>query len=209
MYVMFWMDKNNTPHVTYYNFGFYVDWMFMEESLEIWADLCVQDGDHDDPAIAMGAIRFWGGFEYTFEHDSTPKLGLDILFIQGQEDDTLAFNVLKEDYDRTFVAEAYGDILPRANEGYISVQLQGGMSSLYDGKLELGGTVTWFQADGDLSGNRGDGLGYEVDLFGIYHYSEDVTFAAAMGYFLPDEDLAGFDDPDAVTLFVFQVWLDF
>jgi len=208
-YVVLLKDNRAADAADYNMIGLYTR-SDLTDDINVLADLCYQDGDV--PSADIGSFRLWTCVEYAFSSSPLkPVVGLDFFYLEGANGDTRAFKLVKPDFARTLIAESgkYCGLLPRDNEGYFSAQLQFGLRNVRDGEFEVGGTLTWFRADGDLPAGRDKGIGWEVDAFAVWNYTEDVSFSAAVACFVPDEDFAGASDPDSLWLAIFATRLDF
>jgi hypothetical protein len=192
-----------------------IDYFLMdEEALELYFELVYQGGDAHAVPNDLGTLALNLGAEYTFSDiETVPYIGLDITYFQGQDGTTYGYARLANNWNKTLIAEnGFASVtnMDQANTpGYLGVKLIGGMKNIMDEKIMIDFVFAWFKADGDLAGARQDGIGFEFDAVASYWYTEDVVFTLGLGYFVPDEDLAGFADPDAVMMAVFACTITF
>jgi hypothetical protein len=101
------------------------------------------------------------------------------------------------------------DIIPLANV----LTLQGGLHFDPRADWTIGATFIWAQLDEDvtISGQKEDDLGFEVDIWAEYRYSDQTTMGFGLGLFFADDatplaggGFAGNDD-DLAFLFYGQV----
>jgi hypothetical protein len=193
------------------NFG--VDYFLMdEEALELYFEFVYQDGDAHSASYDLGTFALNLGAEYTFHSiETVPYIGLDITYYQGVDGASYSYSRIVADWTKTLIVENdFNGPITNMTPGWLGVKLVGGMKNVMDEKIWIDFVFAWFKADGDLSPiTRGDGIGFEVDAVASYWYTEDVVFTLGFGYFVPDEDLAGFADPDAVWLAVFACTITF
>lgn len=102
------------------------------------------------------------------------------------------------------------DIVPLTNV----ITLQGGIHFDPRADWTVGATVIWAQLD-EENVNNDDDIGFEIDLFADYRYSDQTTFGFGLGLFFADDaaplvngGFAGNDD-DVAVLFYTQVLVVF
>jgi hypothetical protein len=190
-----------------------IDYFLMdEEALELYFELAYQAGDSHVAANDLGTMAINMGAEYTFSSiETVPYIGIDVTYFQGVDGTTYGYQNIVADWTKTLIVENnFMGPITNMTPGWLGVKLVGGMKNVMDEKIMLDFVFGWFKADGDLVPiGRGDGIGFEVDAVASYWYTEDVVFTLGFGYFVPDEDLAGFADPDAVWLAVFACTITF
>lgn len=190
-----------------------IDYFLMdEEALELYFELAYQAGDSHVAANDLGTMAINMGAEYTFSSiETVPYIGIDVTYFQGVDGTTYGYQNIVADWTKTLIVENnFMGPITNMTPGWLGVKLVGGMKNVMDEKIMLDFVFGWFKADGDLTPiTRGDGIGFEVDAVASYWYTEDVVFTLGFGYFVPDEDLAGFADPDAVWLAVFACTITF
>ena len=190
-----------------------IDYFFADEALELYFEFAYQDGDPDaSTGVDLGAFAINGGVEYCFkDSDANPFIGLDVTFFQGDSEGKSAFlNIRSGNWTHTLIAENnMGVNLNNWTPGYIGVKVLGGCKSLMNEKIAIDVIFGYFVASGDLTpAARENGLGWEFDVVATYIYTEDLTLTLGMGYFIPNEDLAG-AHPDNVLLALFAVTILF
>jgi len=174
-----------------------IDYFIQDEALELYAEFAYQAGTTYPGQADLGSVAFNLGAEYTFgDQQSTPYIGLDVTYFQGQKTGTpgtAAYNHFGADFTRTLIAENDSNVLfnPAVVPGWMGVKLVGGMKSVMDDKIALDFIFAWFSANGDMPGGAGKGLGYEFDAVASYLYTEDLVFSLGFGYFKADKDLGG------------------
>lgn len=104
------------------------------------------------------------------------------------------------------------DIVPLTNV----ITVQGGLHFDPRADWTVGATFIWAQHDEDVTvgGNSEDEIGFEIDLFADYRYSDQTTFGFGVGLFFADEGaptLGGFagNDDDVAVLIYTQVLVVF
>jgi hypothetical protein len=199
---------NQAANIWMLNAG--IDYFLMEEeALELYFELVYQAGDAATAGMDLGTLALNLGAEFTFSDiETVPYIGLDVTFVQGQDGTTYAYNMLFNNWTKTLIAESdFRNNNLVLTPGYMGVKLVGGMKNIMDEKIMIDFVFAWFKADGDVPVN--DGIGFEIDAVASYWYTEDVVFTLGLGYFVPDEDLAGFADPDAVMMAIFACTITF
>jgi hypothetical protein len=157
----------------------------------------------------------------TYRWDMTwkPELTLEYVLLSGQGDN-ITTDGIQGDYSawnslyrgkfwtayadfREFVytTDQAGDQSATTNEQFL--QVKGAMKPLED--LLLEGSFTYIWNDDDIvkaaDGNTYDNeIGYEIDLQCTYDYTEDVSFGALAGWFIPGDFYEGPNDKTAIDL---------
>ncbi|MFA4984999.1 MAG: hypothetical protein WC712_00285 [Candidatus Brocadiia bacterium] len=210
-YLLYWNDNNSATPIDYFTIGFAGRHAVVEGKMGLWADISYQTGNSTVATDEFGALRAWVGTEVVFESETKPMVGLDLFYLQGASGNTKAYTQIKHDFDRTLIVESTNWIgfLPRANQGYTSVQGLAGLQSIFKGKCEVMLTFTYFTANGDLPAGQGKGIGTEVDGIFVYNYMENLSFVLGVAWFTPDKDFAGASNPDPTVLAIFNAYLEF
>ncbi|MDZ7816987.1 MAG: hypothetical protein U5N86_13675 [Planctomycetota bacterium] len=206
--------ENLNGDLLYFNGG--IDYFLMDEALELYLEFAYQGGDPHNDSYDFGAVAFDLGAEYTFaDVETVPYLGIEIVYYTGDDSDsgdyTYGFQSPYSNWNRTIIFASdvmYNDVYSDTWSGrpnYWSLMLQGGMKSIADDKFAIDVVFAFFQNTDDVEDK---GIGWEFDVSVSYFYTEDVTFAAGLGYFSPDDDIAG-DDADGALVVIFGVNIDF
>lgn len=149
------------------------------------------------------------GVEYTWNQvDVKPYLGFELVYYQGDDADRngglvdAGFVPWTGEYRRSLIIERRSNMVAAAREtegwydvigmnNYWIAHLNGGMKSIWDGKILLDFGLHYAQAtDETLDNLRGNKIGWEFDVICQYNYSEDLTFSLGLGYFAPHDDFA-------------------
>ncbi|MDZ7816988.1 MAG: hypothetical protein U5N86_13680 [Planctomycetota bacterium] len=149
----------------------------------------------------FGAFAFDLGAESTFRDvEAVPYIGLEIVYYAGADDDTYGYVTFNDNFVKTLVVGVFMNTFYASSSAdapeYWTVMLQGGMKSIADDKFGLDFIFAYYQSTEDIDDK---GIGWEFNAVGSYRYTEDVTFGLGIGYFSPDEDMAG-EDPDAAMV---------
>ncbi len=150
----------------------------------------------------------------TFNANNNFRVFTRFLFAEGADGDDLGYiNLFPERHaqasdDHTAYRARYGimDIIPMDN--VLTVQLGLTFDPATDWTVGL--TGLWATTDEDINGAGDDDIGFEIDLFAEYRYSNETTFSVGVGFFFADESApykgggyAGNND-DVAVLFYLQ-----
>ncbi|MFA4987232.1 MAG: hypothetical protein WC712_11655 [Candidatus Brocadiia bacterium] len=188
--------------------------LMMDGCLDLYGEFVYQGGTAHAAATDLGAFALNAGCEYTFaDVASAPYLGLNVTAYSGAKTGataTAAYDRYTANMNLTLIAENdYFGQLQNWTPGWMGVKLMGGLKKIDGGKFSADFIFGYYRAMGDISPvGRGKGLGYEVDALAEYNYMENLYFVLGLGYFSPDDDLAG-PDPDGVWRVVFAVTAQF
>ena len=128
----------------------------------------------------------------TFNANNNFRIYVRFLFSEGADSDDLGFiHLFPERHaqanrdDHTAYRARYGimDIIPMDN--VLTVQLGLTFDPATDWTVGL--TGLWATTDEDVNGPGDDDIGFEIDLFAEYRYSDETTFSAGIGFFFADE----------------------
>ena len=147
---------------------------------------------------------------YTWQAvDVKPYLAAEIIYYEGNDANRtggltdMGYVGYANEYRRALVFERRSTINnPWARESenfyhvadynnYWAFRLYGGLKSIWDGKISLEGWIHYFAGTDETYDNvRGNGIGWELDIIAVYHYTEDLTFSLGLGYFDASDDFA-------------------
>jgi hypothetical protein len=190
-------NRRDIDNLVHYGLG--IDY-FIGESLEIFAEVAGQSISGEDtanPANDGSAYQFDIGGEYTFsDYESKPQLSLEYYIQSGQEGGDPAWQDVAGGWSAADTDSIYmerngstgKDLNPNigavskgkstlAAGGYSVIRINGSMSPSKSTKIGLG--VHIFKDEDPLVGGSDD-LGTEYDLYGMWKYSQDVTFKAGL-----------------------------
>ena len=126
----------------------------------------------------------------TFNKDNMFRLFARFLFAQGGDNkDSGYIPLFPNRHSNTGFRARYGlfDLMPMTNV----LSLQGGLTFNPDPDWTLGATVVWATADDDnplIAASNGDDYGWEIDVFGEYRYSEQLTVGVGAAFLFPDDE---------------------
>ena len=186
--------SNRSVTATYDNlvhYGIGLDY-FIGESLEVYGEIAGQSISSSVPAGDGSAFQLTLGGEYAFsDYDMKPTIGLEYYLQSGSDASDPAWQSVAggesaADTDSLYT-EASG---ARASDlrhglgpvkkgqgptGYSVIRLNGALSPSKSTKVGLG--VHFFTNENNVTN---DDLGTEIDLYGSWKYSQDVTFKAGL-----------------------------
>ncbi|HOZ46986.1 MAG TPA: alginate export family protein [Candidatus Hydrogenedentes bacterium] len=169
------------------------------------AEVAYQFGNADrlGPLTTANVFERWDGTDvdafggnaevgYTFDMQMTPRLFVGAAYLEGAEDDALAFNRLFSNWEysefldatelsNAWVFRAGASAMPTEN---VELMLCGAYM-LPEEALETR-VHFWPWETEDLD----DELGWELGLYGTYNYSEDLTFEAGWSHFFTGEGVS-------------------
>jgi hypothetical protein len=178
--------------ISQFDFNAEVAYQFGEASLD-------RPFPFSDIDVDVGA--FGGNLEvgYTFDVTVQPRIYLGFAYLEGAEDDELAFNRLFSNWE-------YTGFFANTEESNLLIY-RGGVSLMPTEQVSLLLAVSYFQAEEESTVPGGflglfptdgdDKLGWEVGLYADYAYSEDLTFRAGYAHFFGKE---GLEDGNSVLL---------
>jgi hypothetical protein len=156
------------------------------------AEVAYQFGDVDMDDVDLGA---WGGnveLGYTFDVAWMPRPYLGFAYLEGMDDDDLAFN-------RLFSNVEYTEFLTNTDMSNALIY-RAGIGVMPTECLALQLTGAYFEADeeADLGWCRDadDDIGWEVGLYADYQYSEDLVIRAGWAHFFAED---GLEDGNLIT----------
>lgn len=188
--------------------------------LDYNVEFTYETGDIDSAAIDLEGIIIEAELGITFNADNKFRVFGRFIYSEGPDDGDSGFVPLFVDRheqvnwdDHTATRARWGlmDIIPLTN--VISGQI--GMTFMPADNWILGLTVLGAWRDEDVmttDGDMEDDIGWEIDLFADYRYSDETTISLGLGIFLPNEGAplensvlsAGNDDDEAAFLFYLQ-----
>jgi hypothetical protein len=191
--------------VDYHTVGLSLRGMFeVAAGLDYAINFAYQFGDANiagGGALAAGATDVQGmsveaEIGLTFNKDNRFRIFLRFLWAEGPDNsDTGYIPLYMERHSNEGYRARYGlmDIIPVANV----ITLQGGLHFDPNADWTLGATVLWAQTDQDVlaGGSMESDIGWEIDLFAEYRYSNETTFSAGLGVFLPKDATPSFTGP--------------
>ena len=189
-----------------------LDWHF-GDNWYVWGELAYTGGRLmavvGAPDIDAAGFAGHVGLEYTWNAvDIKPYLGFELVYYQG--DDATRTGTLVDagfvpwtgEYRRSLIIERRSNMVAAAREtegwydvigmnNYWIVHLNGGLRSIWDGKIALDFGLHYASAtDETLDNMRGNNIGWEFDVMAQYNYTEDLVFSLGLGYFVPHDDFA-------------------
>lgn len=161
---------------------------FKIEGLYEFGDIDFCGDDADLKAWAVEA-----GIKYEFDAEYNPFVGFTVVYMSGDDDNDGDI----ETYDPLFINRTYGEIFdPFTEWGNIFIfNLSGGFDVSED--IAIGAKGYYFMADEEEMWGNDDDLGWEVDLYLDYQFSEETKAILSAGCFIPEdgvEDYFGKDD---------------
>jgi len=153
------------------------------------AEAAYQFGDvdaFDDVDISAWATNLEAG--YTFDMSYQPRVFAGFAYLQGGDDEDLAFNRLfsnweysefieNTDLSNAFIYRLGGSIMPTE-----SVKLALAATYIQADEVDEGGWWFWRWEDSE-------DVGWELGLYADYNYSEDLVFRAGYAHFFGGEGL--------------------
>ena len=148
----------------------------------------------------VGFDEFGANLEvgYTFDAAWQPRLFARFAYLGGGDPDTSAWS---NDADLPFVRLTsdikYSEFLDNAPGSVFKATLSNvlfyslGIQVLPTESVELKLAGAYFDVDEEAYPGASDKLGWEVGLYGDYHYSEDLAFRAGYAHFFGDRGLEG------------------
>jgi hypothetical protein len=151
-------------------------------------ELAFQFGDIDLPAGSDVDFEGWAidaEVGYTFDASYQPRIFLGTAFMEGPDSSDAGFN-------RMFSDVEYSEFLANTDLSNFWM-VNAGVSMQPTESTELALVLSYFTADEDADmngdGSSNDDLGFEIGLYGTYHYSEDLVFNAGYAHFFGDDGL--------------------
>ena len=207
------------PDFYYHTFGIRFDGVFdVAAGLDYNVEFAYQTGNLSGSSVDVEGFSVEAELGITFNSNNNFRLYARFLFAEGADSNNTGYiplfperhaqatNLGGNDDRRA----RYGvlDIIPMDN--VLTVQV--GLTFDPAADWTLGLTGLWAQHDEDVVTPSGssDDIGFEIDLFGEYRYSNQTTFSAGIAAFFPDDaaplkggGFAGNDD-DVTVLFYLQ-----
>lgn len=182
-------------------------------------EVAYQFGDNRDADLDTEGLAVEAEFGLTFDTDYNFRVFIRFLYAEGADGDDTGYIPLFT--ERHAQAGSGGTTNYRARYGLLDVipmqnVVTGQLGATFDPAKDwtVGLTVLYAENDED-NVNGDDEIGFEIDLFAEYRYSDQTTLSGGLGVFFPDDaadngngGFAGNDD-DAHFLFYVQARIVF
>jgi hypothetical protein len=192
-----------TAHAYFHTIGARIGgWFDVACGLDWNLEAAYQFGDTNGPDADVDAWTAEGELGITFSKSSRFRVFARALYAEGPDADNVGYLTLwpnRHSNTANFRAR-YGiaDLLPMSN--VFSAQL--GLHFDPAQNWTLGLTALWATTDEDIvAGGADDDYGWEIDVWGEYRYSDNLTFGGGVAFVFADdqgEALWGTDDDTQV-----------
>ncbi len=159
-------------------------------------EAATQDGDDESmtPSADYSASAINAEVGYSFDVNYQPRVFAGIAWFEGDSDDHA--------FDRVFSDWEYSEFLDNGQLSNVVIYRLGASAQASE-NIEVSAVASYFQVEDDSSTggatntvNGDDELGWEIDVYAVYDYSEDLQFEIGYAHFFADDAL----DSDSVTM---------
>lgn len=208
-------DNTGADHGNVFSIGAGIDYFLIDKKLELFLEIAFQVGDVNED-VKQSGLGIDAGAKWNFGEMGSLKglsIELNVGYRSGEDNDADSSKfwnswaartgalMAESDYNWTSTNSDNPMYQGYADDSYLAIRLEVGAQ--WTEKIGSHLLIAMF----DNTTEDADPYGVEIDLCSDFKYSENVTMAAHLAIFLPDDGLAA--DGDTAFAFAFETTVAF